>query len=107
MTFRDTTDTMYSTLFFGMIDTINKSFQYVNCGHNYPLLFNPDGTYEELSTGGTLLGISDEIKFTSKTIKFEPGSTLVIYSDGLTEVRNEAENFWEEKKSDQNCAGLH
>ena len=52
---------------------------------------------EELSTGGTLLGICEDSQFKSEVVNLEPGSMLVIYSDGLIDARNQEGQFWEEK----------
>jgi sigma-B regulation protein RsbU (phosphoserine phosphatase) len=57
-------------------------------GHPPPLLLRPDGTtaYQH-TTGGTLIGIIAQPRLVSRTLRLDPGDTLLLYSDGLTEAR--------------------
>ena len=57
-------------------------------GHPPPLLLSRDGTVAyQHTTGGTLIGIIAEPKLVSRTLRLDPGDTLVLYSDGLTDGR--------------------
>jgi serine phosphatase RsbU (regulator of sigma subunit) len=56
-------------------------------GHPLPLLVRPDGTVEPVGRRGTLLGTDIEPQLEDVAIDFGPGDVLVLYTDGVTEVR--------------------
>lgn len=80
----------FITFFIAKIDLLANEIEYINAGHNHPLLI--DKQTEEityLSEGCTFLGAFDELpKVKSQTIPLRE-STLVLYTDGLTETFNE------------------
>jgi PAS domain S-box-containing protein len=55
-------------------------------GHPLPVLATADGTAHELGRPGTLLGLFDEISCHITTRTLHPGDTLVLYTDGVTDV---------------------
>jgi sigma-B regulation protein RsbU (phosphoserine phosphatase) len=55
-----------------------------NAGHTPALLITTDGV-EEISASSVPLGMFSEAEFTSRSLKLEPGSTMLLYTDGLTE----------------------
>jgi phosphoserine phosphatase RsbU/P len=75
----------FVTLFFAMVDNKSNSLTYCNAGHNIPV-FIQDGKQVPLNKGGIILGWKENAVYTEETIPFEPGATLVIYSDGITEA---------------------
>ncbi len=58
----------------------------VNAGHCPPLILRADGTIEEIGSTGPLLGVLPNAKWHSVSAQLEPGDTLVLYSDGVTEA---------------------
>ena len=74
----------------GRIRTVDGGVEVVllAAGHPPPLLLRGD-TVEEVDARGTLLGISPEPRFGEARIRLEPGDTLVLYTDGATELRGE------------------
>jgi sigma-B regulation protein RsbU (phosphoserine phosphatase) len=57
-------------------------------GHPDPLLIRADGTADYLAIpGGPIVGVFDHAVFKAATIRLEPGDTLLLYTDGLTEAR--------------------
>jgi hypothetical protein len=56
-------------------------------GHPLPLVVHPDGLVEPVGRLGTLLGTDIEPQLYDVTIELEPGDVLVLYTDGVTEVR--------------------
>jgi PAS domain S-box-containing protein len=76
----------YVTAFVGVFDPVTGSFAYASAGHPPPMLRHPDGTIELLSDGGLPLGLRQVAKQTGNTVSVSPGSFLVFYTDGLTEV---------------------
>ncbi|MCA0144383.1 SpoIIE family protein phosphatase [Blastococcus sp. LR1] len=59
-------------------------------GHPLPVLRRPDGLAEEVGTVGRPLGIDADVRFTESDLALPPGSTLVLYTDGVTEARDDA-----------------
>ena len=80
---------MFTTLFYGILNTKTGQLTYTNAGHPAPLLIRANGACESLPlTGGLPLGISDTEEFTEKTTLLQPGDTLFVYTDGITEAIN-------------------
>lgn len=91
----------FITFFWGKISTDGKHFNYVNAGHNNPLLFR-EGVEEpqELDAGGLILGAMPSITpYDSASVKLESGDVLVFYTDGVTEAMNpdHTEEYEEER----------
>ncbi len=78
----------FITLFFAACDPATGRIVYVNAGHMPPLLRRRDGTVDRLSGGGIALGMFDQSKYDAHETVMEPGDTLVLYSDGVTEAEN-------------------
>jgi serine phosphatase RsbU (regulator of sigma subunit) len=69
-----------------------------SAGHNPSLLVGRDGRVRTLAKGGLLLGLFEEPGLEEEWTEMEPGETLVLFSDGVTEAMNEAgEQFGEER----------
>jgi phosphoserine phosphatase RsbU/P len=85
--FRNTSDDRYATFFYAVYDEEARTLTYTNAGHLAPF-FVHDGKVQELEEGGTVVGLFEECPFTQGTIRVEPGSLLVLFSDGLTEPEN-------------------
>lgn len=57
-----------------------------NAGHCPPLIVRTDGTVEEIASTGPILGVLPRATWHSVSVYLEPGDTLVLYSDGVTEA---------------------
>ena len=77
---------MFATFFYGLLDAGQASFTCTNAGHNPPILLRADGTIEELTTGGLLLGMMGEQVYKQDTVTLAPGEIIVLYTDGITEA---------------------
>ncbi|MCK4966543.1 SpoIIE family protein phosphatase, partial [bacterium] len=99
--FESTESSAYITFFISIINTTNGEMEYVNAGHNPPLIFRHDGennNIEYLKTGGLLLGWLKNIQYSKGTAKIEIDDILLLYTDGLTEAMNlNEEEFGEER----------
>ena len=88
----------FVTLFYGILDPQGHLLRYANAGHNRPLLRTADGAISRLELGGLVLGFLPDYVYKETTLTFAPGDVLLIYSDGLTETMNPAqEEFGEER----------
>jgi sigma-B regulation protein RsbU (phosphoserine phosphatase) len=85
--FRNTSDDRYATFFYGVYDADAKTFTYTNAGHLAPFFIH-GSKVDELSDGGTVVGLFEDFPYTQRTIQVEPGSLFVLFSDGLTEPEN-------------------
>jgi sigma-B regulation protein RsbU (phosphoserine phosphatase) len=78
---------MFVTLFYGVLDTRTGHLAYANGGHNPPLLIDPLGVARPLpTTGGMALGVLEGEEFAEAGIDLMPGSSLFLYTDGVTEA---------------------
>jgi sigma-B regulation protein RsbU (phosphoserine phosphatase) len=75
-----------------VLDTASGRLRYVNCGHNPPLLLHGAGTRETLCLGGSALGLFEGASFEAGTAELGPGDTLVLYTDGVVEPANQADD---------------
>lgn len=82
----------FITAFVAVYDGRTRELHYVNAGHNPPLIARPDGSIEVLSDGTLMLGILDPLPFLTEgaTPALPPGATLLMYTDGLTDVFDDA-----------------
>ncbi|HEU5150998.1 MAG TPA: SpoIIE family protein phosphatase [Iamia sp.] len=77
-------------------------------GHPRPLLLRADGTVERVEATGTLLGVLPSPPLQEVELALEPGDSLVLYTDGVTEARDGPEQFGEGRliASLEGAAGL-
>lgn len=80
---------MFVTLFYAIYDTQTSQFHYANGGHNEPIVVHPDGQTTVIPpTGGIALGLIPEISYKEASVTLEPGDTMILYTDGITEAFN-------------------
>lgn len=86
-------DGEFITMFIASIDTNSNTLTYCSCGHEPALLLRDDKIIE-LEEGGLVLGIMPETVYTTKTIEFRQGDTLLMYTDGLIDAMNFYGETW-------------
>jgi phosphoserine phosphatase RsbU/P len=96
----------FITFFMTIVDPKTGELVYTNAGHNPPLLVRKDGSIEQLNGGGIILGIVPFAKYEDFRIRIEPGDTLVLYSDGVTEAANPADDDFGEDRLGQLVASM-
>ncbi len=79
----------FVTAFYGVLN--GDEFNYVNAGHNPPILMRGDQSFIMLEDGGLVLGLAEEQHFREGRIHLEPGDTLLLYTDGVSEAMNRQE----------------
>jgi phosphoserine phosphatase RsbU/P len=77
----------FVTLFLGRLDTNTGVVEYVNAGHTPPLYLHKHGA-TELTDSDLLLGVISRAEFVNRELRLEPGDSLVLFTDGVTEARN-------------------
>ena len=81
----------YATMFFSLLD-LDGTLHYIKAAHPSPLLLR-QGKVSELYTEGSFpVGLIQEASFVAATVQLEPGDTLVLFSDGVTEAEDPDEN---------------
>jgi sigma-B regulation protein RsbU (phosphoserine phosphatase) len=88
----------YVTLFYGVFNFEEKTFNYVNAGHNYPLLVHADGNCEELKIGGPIIGALPGMVYTSAQVELCQEDLLFFFTDGLSEAMDSAEREYGEER---------
>jgi len=73
--------------FYGVYDDASRRLEYVNAGHDPPILLTEEGA-RFLEATGLPLGIFPEVTHESRSMILEPGAILLMYSDGIVEAHN-------------------
>lgn len=94
----------YVTSFFMQLDAQKHTVQIVNAGHNPAFLISPSsGSTTRIDASGTPIGLLPFSTYHVETHPLPPGSRMLIYTDGLTEVFRGEEEFGEERLLDFFC----
>ncbi len=80
--------TTFVTIFFGKLDAATGTFTYANAGHNSAYLLRADGEEVLLHPTGPAIGLMEGFLVRSEEVQLNPGDTLVLYTDGVTEAAN-------------------
>ena len=87
----DNDSCIFVTLFYGLLDPGTGLLRFVNAGHPPPLVVHADGNEEYLPVvGGIAPGILAGATYPQGSLELRPGDTLVLYTDGVTEAMNAA-----------------
>jgi serine phosphatase RsbU (regulator of sigma subunit) len=89
----------FITFFIAVLDSKSGELDIVNAGHNPIFLLRQNGTLEKLDAGGVGLGMFDfGIPYTGQKSIINPGDKLFLYTDGIPEAMNEAEEEYSDEK---------
>jgi len=75
----------YATVFFGLLDN-DGHLEFINAGHPSPFLIRRGSAEEAFTEGSFPVGLVPEAQYTAACLKLEPGDTLVLFTDGVTEA---------------------
>jgi serine phosphatase RsbU (regulator of sigma subunit) len=87
----------YVTAIFLKLDPAGHRLEIVNAGHNPGFVVSAEGGTHQLKASGTPVGIVPIAEYKSEVVDFLPGSRLLFYTDGLTEVFHGDEEFGTER----------
>ncbi len=102
----------YATFFYGQYNPATRQLNYVNAGHNPPMLFHRSvGAWQisRLETGGTVVGLLESFPYEQGSLKIEPGDVFIAFTDGISESMNGIDEEWGEKAlidTVKACSGL-
>jgi sigma-B regulation protein RsbU (phosphoserine phosphatase) len=88
----------FISFFYCVADAEVGMLSYTNAGHFPPFVVRADGSVEQLTSGGAVLGVFPDGAYEAASIPFSPGDRLVLYTDGITEARNEADEEFGEAR---------
>jgi FixJ family two-component response regulator/putative methionine-R-sulfoxide reductase with GAF domain len=94
----------FVTGFYGDLDTATGDLEYCNAGHPPALVAGPLGP-RLLETGGPILGALAGAAYHRGSTRIEAGESLILYTDGLTEARSPAGEFYGERRLASFVAG--
>lgn len=91
------TGSQFITFFHAEISLADRALRYCNAGHNPPMLLPQDGPVQKLHPVTPPLGIA-AVSYEMETVRFEPGTKLVMYTDGVTEAANPDGELYDEQR---------
>jgi len=96
---RDNDEGMFVTMFYGVANFTTGEFVYVNAGHDAPLRRRASGETEMLKAPqGVALGVVEGFTFTAGRTILAPDDVLFLFTDGVTEAANHAQELYTAKR---------
>lgn len=88
----DNPEGMFVSLFYGIIDCATGRFTYANGGHNWPVRLRADGRLDWIKgTDDLLVGVMPGVSYHDAALVLEAGDSLFLYTDGVVEAVDPAE----------------
>jgi sigma-B regulation protein RsbU (phosphoserine phosphatase) len=112
LVYEASSESRYATFFYGQYDPSTRKFDYVNAGHNPPMLFHRrqgQWTVTRLDVGGVVVGLLASFPYQQGSIDMAAGDLLVAYTDGISEAMNGTDEEWGEDRligAVEQCDGL-
>jgi phosphoserine phosphatase RsbU/P len=98
LVFESSAQNRYATFFLGVFDSASRVLNFVNAGHNAPMVFRAGGEVVQLEAGGTVVGLMREEAWVQGQVKLQAGDFLVAFTDGISEAMNDADDEWGEER---------
>ena len=83
----------YATVFFGLLDN-DGHLEFINAGHPSPFLIRRGAAEDAFTEGSFPVGLVPEAEYTAARLTLEPGDTLVLFTDGVTEAMDPQEELF-------------
>jgi sigma-B regulation protein RsbU (phosphoserine phosphatase) len=81
---------MFVTLFYAVLDSTRNMLQYVNAGHNPPIMLKRGSSEVTLlKAKGIALGAMEDVKLEQKEVELATNDVVLLYTDGITEAVND------------------
>jgi sigma-B regulation protein RsbU (phosphoserine phosphatase) len=88
----------FTTAFLTEFDPASRTLNYINAGHNAPVLRRSSGAVERMTNGGLPLGIQADARYEAGSAVLQTGDWLVIFTDGLVEAVNHRDEEYGEER---------
>ena len=89
---------MFATAFVGVLDLASGILDFVNAGHNPPLLRRGANVLYLPQADNTVLGVMENTCYPERRLQLESGDLFLLYTDGVTEAMNGAEELFSEER---------
>lgn len=90
---------MFTTVFYGILDTVSGALMYSSAGHQLPYVLRGAGGVEQLpATAGMGLGVMEDARFETKKAWLASGDRLLLYTDGISEAMDPANRIFSETR---------
>ncbi len=98
-TCRITDHLRFATFFLGILDPATGRIEYVNAGHNPPLIIRADGTVENCPATGMPIGVLEDSPYRSSELQLDSADVLALFSDGIPETQkiDDEDEFGDER----------
>ncbi|MBL8046525.1 MAG: SpoIIE family protein phosphatase, partial [Anaerolineales bacterium] len=107
MILADARSSQFVTVFYAVWEPSTGRLIYANGGHNPPLLVRADGSVHLLKAKGAALAVFAEYYYAQQEITLAPGDTVLMYSDGLPDAINEAQEDFGMERLRQTLLAVH
>ena len=101
-----TADEMFVTMLYGKFDLDRRELTYVNAGHMPPIIVKPDGTTLVRAESDPPLAVLLDPDYTQHTLALDPGDTIVLYTDGVTDALADGDGIGELRSLLGSMAGI-
>lgn len=91
-------ESMFATLFFGVLDPLSGKMAYVNAGHEPLLIVNQTGVRKKLKATGTVVGMLPAMEYQVNQVQIKPGDILIGFTDGVTEAMSPQQKLFGKKR---------
>ncbi len=99
---------MFVTAFCGFLDILTGKVTYINAGHNPPAIVRSDGSVSFMKISANVpLGVLDDMVYEEAHLQLQPGDTIVLYTDGVTEAVNRQQEFFTDARLLRILEGVH
>jgi sigma-B regulation protein RsbU (phosphoserine phosphatase) len=93
--------TIFVTLYIGVLDLPTGHLRYCDAGHDAPIFIENGKLRKEECIPHLPVGVFDAVKYGTQETQLEPGSTIFLYTDGLTEAKNIARKLFGIKRIEE------
>ena len=94
----DNENCMFATVFCAILDIVTGEVRFANAGHNPPLMIDSGGIRYLTIKSGFVLGPMEDSEYETERLTMQPGDTLFLYTDGVTEAINHGEELYGEPR---------
>jgi len=98
LVYQNTDAGKFVTFFLGEYDKETHLLRFVRAGHDAPILVSVDGTVRMIEDGDFMLGFVPETDYTVHGLRLSHGDVFFLYTDGVTEARNPADEEFEPER---------
>ena len=88
----------FISFFYGVVDSVSRTFPYSNAGHNPPILVRADASVDRLAIGGpAMCRLFKDVRQEQDAVTLAAGDRIVLFTDGVTEARRGEEEFGDDR----------